>query len=158
MLIQFEISVVASTRALQNDDLSDKLKDYESVAKIHQSMTPDIKALESEIRRLKNALEAMEKAKKADLAQCKMRYEHRITAINDEIQTIQNQLSRYKRERDTYKHMLEGAQKTIGELKSARGRTHSNASSAKSDEVRPSISMFTACYASHMRLVSYSRT
>ncbi|XP_076679058.1 uncharacterized protein LOC143374652 isoform X2 [Andrena cerasifolii] len=117
-----------------NDDLSDKLKDYESVAKIHQSMTPDIKALESEIRRLKNALEAMEKAKKADLAQCKMRYEHRITAINDEIQTIQNQLSRYKRERDTYKHMLEGAQKTIGELKSARGRTHSNASSAKSDE------------------------
>ncbi|XP_033183963.1 uncharacterized protein LOC117153737 isoform X2 [Bombus vancouverensis nearcticus] len=116
-----------------NDDLSDKLKDYEAVSKIHQALTPDTTALESEIRKLKNALENMEKAKKADLAQCKMRYEHRITAINDEIQAIQNQLSRYKRERDTYKHMLEGAQKTIAELKSARGR-QSNASSGKSDE------------------------
>jgi len=76
-----------------------------------------------------------EKAKKADLAQCKMRYEHRITAINDEIQAIQNQLSRYKRERDTYKHMLEGAQKTIGELKSTRQGRQSNASSGRSDEV-----------------------
>lgn len=98
-------------------------------------LTPDTTALESEIRKLKNALTNTEKAKKADLAQCKMRYEHRITAINDEIQAIQNQLSRYKRERDTYKHMLEGAQKTIGELKSARQGRLSNASSGKSDEV-----------------------
>lgn len=119
---------------VQNDDLSNKLKDYEAVSKIHQVLTPDTTALESEIRKLKNALENMEKAKKADLAQCKMRYEHRITAINDEIQAIQNQLSRYKRERDTYKHMLEGAQKTIAELKSAKGK-QSNASSGKSDEV-----------------------
>ncbi|KAL0099745.1 hypothetical protein PUN28_019864 [Cardiocondyla obscurior] len=116
-----------------NDDLSAKLKDYQAVSKIHQALTPDTTALESEIRKLKNALANTEKAKKADLAQCKMRYEHRITAINDEIQAIQNQLSRYKRERDTYKHMLEGAQKTIGELKSTRGRL-SNASSGKSDE------------------------
>ncbi|KAL6429699.1 hypothetical protein ACFW04_007545 [Cataglyphis niger] len=117
-----------------NDDLSAKLKDYEAVSKIHQVLTPDTTALESEIRKLKNALTNMEKAKKADLAQCKMRYEHRITAINDEIQAIQNQLSRYKRERDTYKHMLEGAQKTIGELKSTRQGRQSNASSGKSDE------------------------
>lgn len=117
-----------------NDDLSAKLKDYEAVSKIHQALTPDTTALESEIRKLKNALTNMEKAKKADLAQCKMRYEHRITAINDEIQAIQNQLSRYKRERDTYKHMLEGAQKTIGELKSTRQGRLSNASSGKSDE------------------------
>ncbi|XP_070151041.1 uncharacterized protein [Polyergus mexicanus] len=117
-----------------NDDLSAKLKDYEAVSKIHQVLTPDTTALESEIRKLKNALTNMEKAKKADLAQCKMRYEHRITAINDEIQAIQNQLSRYKRERDTYKHMLEGAQKTIGELKSTRQGRLSNASSGKSDE------------------------
>ncbi|XP_017764379.1 PREDICTED: trichohyalin-like isoform X2 [Eufriesea mexicana] len=116
-----------------NDDLSDKLKDYEAVSKIHQVLTPDTTALESEIRKLKNALENMEKAKKADLAQCKMRYEHRITAINDEIQAIQNQLSRYKRERDTYKHMLEGAQKTITELKSVRGK-QSTTLSGKTDE------------------------
>ncbi|KAL6263567.1 hypothetical protein P5V15_006356 [Pogonomyrmex californicus] len=117
-----------------NDDLSAKLKDYQAVSKIHQALTPDTTALESEIRKLKNALTNMEKAKKADLAQCKMRYEHRITAINDEIQAIQNQLSRYKRERDTYKHMLEGAQKTISELKSTRQGRLSNTSSGKSDE------------------------
>ncbi|XP_077271634.1 uncharacterized protein LOC143902526 isoform X2 [Temnothorax americanus] len=117
-----------------NDDLSAKLKDYQAVSKIHQALTPDTTALESEIRKLKNTLTNTEKAKKADLAQCKMRYEHRITAINDEIQAIQNQLSRYKRERDTYKHMLEGAQKTIGELKSTRQGRLSNASSGKSDE------------------------
>ncbi|XP_076764138.1 uncharacterized protein LOC143431352 isoform X2 [Xylocopa sonorina] len=116
-----------------NDDLSDKLKDYEAVQKIHQALTPDTTALETEIRKLKSALENMEKAKKSDLAQCKMRYEHRINAINDEIQAIQNQLSRYKRERDTYKHMLEGAQKTIADLKSLRGK-QPNASSGKSDE------------------------
>lgn len=115
--------------------MSTKLKDYQAVSKIHQALTPDTTALESEIRKLKNALANTEKAKKADLAQCKMRYEHRITAINDEIQAIQNQLSRYKRERDTYKHMLEGAQKTIGELKSTRQGRLSNASSGKSDEV-----------------------
>ena len=115
--------------------MSTKLKDYQAVSKIHQALTPDTTALESEIRKLKNALTNTEKAKKADLAQCKMRYEHRITAINDEIQAIQNQLSRYKRERDTYKHMLEGAQKTIGELKSTRQGRLSNASSGKSDEV-----------------------
>nr|XP_012227813.1 PREDICTED: myosin-9 isoform X2 [Linepithema humile] len=117
-----------------NDDLSTKLKDYEAVSKIHQVLTPDTTALESEIQKLKNTLTNTEKAKKTDLAQCKMRYEHRITAINDEIQAIQNQLSRYKRERDTYKHMLEGAQKTIGELKSTRQGRLSNASSGKSDE------------------------
>ncbi|XP_026672349.1 putative uncharacterized protein MYH16 isoform X2 [Ceratina calcarata] len=116
-----------------NDDLSDKLKDYEAVSKIHQALTPDTTALEAEMRKLKTALENMEKSKKTELAQCKMRYEHRINAINDEIQAIQNQLSRYKRERDTYKHMLEGAQKTIAELKSARGK-QSSASSGKSDE------------------------
>ncbi|EFN77052.1 hypothetical protein EAI_02454 [Harpegnathos saltator] len=123
-----------------NDDLSAKLKDYEAVSKIHQVLIPDTTALESEIRKLKNALTNTEKAKKADLAQCKMRYEHRITAINDEIQAIQNQLSRYKKERDTYKHMLEGAQKTIGELKSARQGRLSSASSGKSDEDEESSS------------------
>ncbi|XP_032669574.1 golgin IMH1-like isoform X2 [Odontomachus brunneus] len=123
-----------------NDDLSAKLKDYEAVSKIHQVLIPDTTALESEIQKLKNALTNTEKAKKTDLAQCKMRYEHRITAINDEIQAIQSQLSRYKRERDTYKHMLEGAQKTIGELKSTRQGRLSSASSGKSDEDEESSS------------------
>lgn len=63
-----------------------------------------------------------------------MRYENRIKAINDEIQSIQNQLLRYKRERDTYKHMLEVAQKTIGDLKVTRQRRQSTTSTGKSED------------------------
>lgn len=128
-----------------NDDLNSKLNDYNSVTKIQRNFSADSSVLESELRKAKNALANAEKAKKADLAQCKMRYEHRISAINDEIQSIQTQLTRYKRERDTYKHMLEGAQKTIAELKIARQRRHSTTSTGKStDEDEESAQMNTA--------------
>jgi chromosome segregation ATPase len=92
--------------------------------------------LESELRKAKNTATNAEKARKADLAQCKLRYEQRVAAIGDEIKSVQAQLTRYKRERDTYKQMLEGAQKTITELKSARSRKQSSSSIGKSDEVR----------------------
>lgn len=98
-------------------------------------MGADSSALESELRIAKNTLENSERAKKADLAQCKLRYEQRITAMGDEMKTIQTQLSRYKRERDTYKQMLEGAQKSIAELKSSRSRKQSG-STGRSDDVR----------------------
>ena len=92
------------------------------------------------MRKAKADLANAERTKKSDLAQCKLRYEHRIKAINDEIQSIQNQLSRYKRERDTYKHMLEGAQKTIADLKVVRQRRQSTTSTGKSDEAKNIIS------------------
>lgn len=59
----------------------------------------------------------MEKSKKTDLAELKMRYESQMNVVNGELQSLQNQVLRFKREKDTYKHMLETAQKTIGELK-----------------------------------------
>ncbi|XP_063977970.1 trichohyalin-like isoform X2 [Diachasmimorpha longicaudata] len=117
-----------------NDDLAGKLNDYNAVTKIQRNLSADTSALDQELRNTKASLANVEKARKTDLAQCKMRYENRIKAINDEIQSIQNQLSRYKRERDTYKHMLEGAQRTIGELKAARQRRQSTTSTGKSDE------------------------
>ncbi|OXU26630.1 hypothetical protein TSAR_001664, partial [Trichomalopsis sarcophagae] len=117
-----------------NDDLSSKLQDYTHVAKIQRNFSADSSALESELRKAKNAVANAEKARKADLAQCKMRYEQRITAITDEIKSIQAQLSRYKRERDTYKQMLEGAQKTIAELKTVRPRRQSTTSTGKSTD------------------------
>lgn len=104
------------------------------MAKIQRNFSADSSALESELRKSKNAVANAEKARKADLAQCKMRYEQRITAITDEIKSIQAQLSRYKRERDTYKQMLEGAQKTIAELKTVRPRRQSTTSTGKSTD------------------------
>lgn len=110
------------------------MNDYNAVTKVQRNLSADTSALDQELRNTKALLVNAEKARKTDVAQCKMRYENRIKAINDEIQSIQNQLSRYKRERDTYKHMLEGAQKTIGELKAARQRRQSTTSTGKSDE------------------------
>lgn len=117
-----------------NEDLINKLKDYDAVSKAHQVLSADTSTLELEIQKLKTNLSNLEKSKKADVAQCKMHYEHRITAISDEMQSLQNQMSRYKRERDTYKHMLEGAQKTIADLKSVRHRKQSITNSEKSDD------------------------
>lgn len=62
-------------------------------------------------------LSALEKSKKTDLAELKMRYEGQINIVNGELQSLHNQVLRFKREKDTYKHMLETAQKAIGELK-----------------------------------------
>lgn len=87
--------------------------------------------------RLNNA----EKVKKTDIAQCKMRYESQIGALSEELKSLQTQVTRFKRERDTYKHMLEGAQKTIGDLK---------ASPSKSGrESRSSISSYDEVYRVH---------
>lgn len=120
---------------MKNDDLSSKLNDYNSVTKIQRNLTADTTALDIELRKSQSMLADAVKLRKTDLAECKMRYENRIRAINDEIQSVQNQLLRYKRERDTYKHMLEGAQKTIGNLKSAtRQRKQSTNSIGKSDD------------------------
>ncbi|KAF7996678.1 hypothetical protein HCN44_002324 [Aphidius gifuensis] len=104
-----------------NDDLSSKLNDYNSVTKIQRNLTADTTALDNELRKNQLMLADAVKLRKTDLAECKMRYENRIRAINDEIQSVQNQLLRYKRERDTYKHMLEGAQKTIDDDEESNG-------------------------------------
>lgn len=58
-----------------------------------------------------------DRLRKSDVAECKMRYDSQMAVINNEINQLQGQVTRFKRERDNYKHMLEGAQKTIGDLK-----------------------------------------
>lgn len=78
----------------------------------------------------------MEKAKKADLTECKLRYDNQLSLINEQLNSLQQQVSRFKRERDTYKHMLEGAQKTIGDLKTGPKLARENrTSNANFDEV-----------------------
>lgn len=81
-------------------------------------------------------LEAEEKARKSDVAAVKMRYDKRATALSDELKAIQGQVLRFKRERDTFKHMLEGAQKTIADLKASHNSPTTRSSiSSTSEEV-----------------------
>lgn len=108
----------------ENDELKRKLDDYDKVNKIQRNISADTSAMEKEMKELRLRLSDVEKTKKADLAQCKMRYDSQIVAINQELKSLQAQVTRFKRERDTYKHMLEGAQKTIGDLKTPTGKTN----------------------------------
>ncbi|XP_057661473.1 early endosome antigen 1 isoform X2 [Diorhabda carinulata] len=101
----------------ESDDLKKKLDDYDKVNKIQRNINADSSAMEKEIKQLRIRLNNLEKSKKSDLAELKMRYESQMNVVNGELQSLQNQLSRFKREKDTYKHMLEMAQKTIGDLK-----------------------------------------
>ncbi|XP_065335876.1 uncharacterized protein LOC135936824 isoform X2 [Cloeon dipterum] len=110
------------------DDLRRKLEDYERVAKIQRNMTADSAALDKEIKQLKSKMAAEEKSHKAEVAQLKLRYDSRVALISEEMQTLQNQVSKFKKERDSQRHMLEAAQKTIGELK-ASGKSLSTSAS-----------------------------
>ena len=50
----------------------------------------------------------------AELAAQKLRYESRVNLISEELQSSQSQMSRFKRERDAYRHMVEEAQNQPG--------------------------------------------
>uniref|UniRef100_A0A1Y1KRM0 Uncharacterized protein n=2 Tax=Photinus pyralis TaxID=7054 RepID=A0A1Y1KRM0_PHOPY len=120
----------------ENDDLKKKLDDYDKVSKIQRVISADTSAMEKEIKQLRGRLTSTEELRKSDLAECKLRYDSQVIAINEEIRSLQAQLTRFKRERDTYKHMLEGAQKTIGDLKaSSSPRKEHRSSTASFDEV-----------------------
>ncbi|XP_030748384.1 uncharacterized protein PFB0765w isoform X2 [Sitophilus oryzae] len=101
----------------ENDELNKKLDDYEKVNKVQRNISADSSAMEKEIKHLRIKLNSADKSKKTDVAECKMRYEGQLNVMNQELQSLQNQVLRFKREKDSYKHMLESAQKTIGDLK-----------------------------------------
>lgn len=73
-------------------------------------------------------LETEERSKKIEVSELKLRYDNRVSVISDELTMVQGQVSRFKRERDTFKHMLEAAQKTISDLKVAGATPRSSLS------------------------------
>ncbi|XP_017771201.1 PREDICTED: myosin-2 heavy chain isoform X2 [Nicrophorus vespilloides] len=119
----------------ENEELRKKLDDFDKVHKIQRNISADSSAMGVEIRELKARLASVEKSKKGDLTELKMRYESQITILNEEMQSLHTQVSRFKRERDTYKHMLESAQKTIGDLKMNPAKAKEKRNSFGYDEV-----------------------
>ncbi|CAB0013887.1 unnamed protein product [Nesidiocoris tenuis] len=100
-----------------NEELRRQIEDYEKVSKVHRSMNADVTALEKELKEYKTRLVMEEKAKKTELSKLKHRYDHRIAVLSDEMLSIQGQVARFKRERDSYRHMLEEAHRNIQEFK-----------------------------------------
>lgn len=62
----------------------------------------------------------IEKAKKAEVLKCKMSFDEQLAIVNNELKLLQSQTIRFKKERDTYKNMLQSAQKSMGNLKYRR--------------------------------------
>lgn len=85
-------------------------------------------------------MDQAERARKTDVAACKLRYDGQITTLNEEMQSVQQQVARFRRERDTYKQMLDTAQGTIAELKSGGQSGRQSRNSATSDDVSAEIS------------------
>ncbi|RZF34213.1 hypothetical protein LSTR_LSTR014682 [Laodelphax striatellus] len=79
--------------------------------------------------RLDERLFLEEKARKSEVASLKLSYDNRVSVISDELKKAQTQVSRFKKERDNFRHMLEAAQKSISELKSSRTAASSGSTS-----------------------------
>ncbi|KAJ8986272.1 hypothetical protein NQ317_009982, partial [Molorchus minor] len=126
----------------ENDELKKQLDDYEKVNKVQRNISADSSAMEKRNETPENQviLNNAERGKKSDLAELKMRYESQINVVNAELQSLQNQVVRFKREKDTYKHMLESAQKTIGDLKQSPKAARRGSHNINYDELEESKS------------------
>ncbi|CAH2050250.1 unnamed protein product, partial [Iphiclides podalirius] len=124
------------------DEARKKLEDYEKVSKIHRNLSADNVELERELTALNTRLEQADKARKSELADTKMRYEGQMNTMREELKSLHNQVSRFRRERDNYKQMLEAAQKTMDELKSGEKRPHrASISSTDEEEYRNKVAV-----------------
>uniref|UniRef100_A0A1B6CHD3 Uncharacterized protein n=1 Tax=Clastoptera arizonana TaxID=38151 RepID=A0A1B6CHD3_9HEMI len=120
------------------EDYRKQFEDYEKVSKVQRNISADTLALDREIKELKNKLFLEEKSRKTEVATMKMRYDNRVAIITEELSNVQGQVSKFKKERDTFRHMLETAQRTIADLKSS-GKTSSRPNSDEADYLRNQI-------------------
>ncbi|XP_045494055.1 early endosome antigen 1 isoform X2 [Colias croceus] len=116
------------------DEAKRKLEDYEKVSKVQRTLTADNAELERELNTLNTRLEQMEKARKNEISETKMRYEGQMNSMRDELKSLHNQVSRFKRERDNYKQMLESAQQTLTDMKNGNKTRPPRASISSTDD------------------------
>ena len=70
---------------------------------------------------LKKQLTTEQKERKTETNNIKMKYDSKTALMNEEIMALKSQCSKYKRERETYKEMMESAQKSRSGRTSAAG-------------------------------------
>lgn len=116
------------------DELRKRLEDFERIDKSHRTLGDHNSALEKDIKALKQQLETVEMQSKAEVAATRLRYEQQANHLQAELGSLQRQCERFKRDRDTFKQLLEGAQKTISDLKQNRKSIQSISSSGDEDD------------------------
>ncbi|XP_063839420.1 uncharacterized protein LOC135088497 isoform X4 [Ostrinia nubilalis] len=133
------------------EEIRQKLEDYERVSKIQRNLTSENAELEREVAAVNARLDQAEKARKLELTDTKMRYEGQMNSMRDELKSLHNQVSRFRRERDNYKQMLDAAQKTMAEIKNGDKNTRTprtSISSTDEEEYRNKVATLeqqTAC-------------
>ncbi|XP_063548705.1 uncharacterized protein LOC134755936 isoform X1 [Cydia strobilella] len=110
------------------------LEDYERVSKIQRNLTTENAELEQELMNLQARLEQAERARKAEITDTKTRYDGQMNTMRDELKSLQNQVSRFKRERDNYKQMLDAAQKSMNEIKNGDKNSRAKRTSISSTD------------------------
>ena len=103
------------------DDLKLKLLDYEKMSKFQKAVKSDSSAnsdLEQKLNEAKKQISNLEKEHKTENNNVKLKYDGKIAVMQEEIASLKSQSSKYRRERESYKEMLESAQK-----QSRSGRT-----------------------------------
>nr|XP_045620554.1 trichohyalin-like isoform X5 [Procambarus clarkii] len=115
------ISDQLSYHRRESEDLRRKVEDLEKIQQINEkrtsSLANDTSTYDNTIRELRAKLSSTEKTQKTELTKIKMKYDSKLKAMAEEVSTLTQHMTKYRRERDTYKEMLDGTQRTIAELK-----------------------------------------
>uniref|UniRef100_A0A182M105 SOGA coiled-coil domain-containing protein n=1 Tax=Anopheles culicifacies TaxID=139723 RepID=A0A182M105_9DIPT len=128
-----------------NEDLRGKLDDYERINKAQRTLSEHNAHLEQELKNIykkwvcEHRLEASELNVKSEVAATRLRYEQQVTNLHNELTAMQRQCERFKRDRDTFKQLVEAAQKQIGDMKANRRSLASVTSSSGDDDDKTKI-------------------
>ncbi|XP_035911133.1 titin homolog isoform X2 [Anopheles stephensi] len=122
-----------------NEDLRGKLDDYERINKAQRTLSEHNAHLEQELKSVYTKLEASELNVKSEVAATRLRYEQQVTNLHNELTAMQRQCERFKRDRDTFKQLVEAAQKQIGDMKANRRSLASVTSSSGDDDDKTKI-------------------
>ena len=104
-----------STLKKETDELKVKLQDYEKMSKFQRVVSNDDDenmSLKHQLSELQKQLSGEKKDKKSELNLVKLKHDSKIAVMVEEMNGLKAQCSKYRRERETYKTMVEGVQKT----------------------------------------------
>ncbi|KAF2357410.1 Protein SOGA [Trinorchestia longiramus] len=112
----------------EGEELRRKVDDLEKINELNdrrQTKTnPDVSEYEDTIKDLRSRLSASEKVVKTETTKIKMKYDSKLKALAEEVSTLSSHMSKYRRERDRYKELMEAAQKNLSVMRSG-GNTNS---------------------------------
>uniref|UniRef100_T1JA69 Leucine zipper homeobox-associated domain-containing protein n=1 Tax=Strigamia maritima TaxID=126957 RepID=T1JA69_STRMM len=135
----------------QCQDLRHKLTDFDrsrSAGRYGSDLSPSSQkemqelknnSMQAEIEELRTKLQQEEKVHRSELTAVNMMNDVKMAQMQDEIQMLHIQIGKFRRERDTFKEMLDGAQRTIGDLKSDNIRRRGSYIGQETEELKQKL-------------------